>query len=83
MQYLIGILIGLAIGLFINVISLMFKTFGTFEIDTTKDDKDIFRLNWERDPHDISRKKYIVFKVYKTNLKSIEDESIPDKIAKK
>ena len=80
-EYLIGFIAGVIFVYLLRLISHIIHTFGTIEIDTSKDDKAIYRLNYTKDPFDIPKFKYVIFGVYKTNLKSIE-ESVPQ-VAKK
>lgn len=79
--YVMSFILGVVFTLLIVIASRMLRTFGVIEIDTSKDDKAIYRLNYTKDPFDVPKYSHIIFKVYKTSLNSI-DESVPP-VAKK
>lgn len=82
MQYFIGLLVGIFVTATFNLISREIHHYGTFEIDESKEDKVLFRLNWKKDPYGASKHSYITFDIYKTSLKSLDEDSIPP-VAKK
>ena len=81
MEYIIGIIVGAFVSTIVSIVRNRIHTFGNIEIDTSKDDKAIYRFNYEKDPFDIPNYKYIIFDVRKASLKSLDEDKVP--VAKK
>ena len=81
MEYIIGIVIGAFVSAITSFVRNKIHTFGNIEIDTSKDDKAIYRFNYEKDPFNIPNHKYIIFDVRKASLKSLDEDKVP--VAKK
>ena len=80
-DFIYGLIVGIIFAYVVRLVSHIVHTFGTIEIDTSNDDKAIYRLNYTKDPFNIPNFKYVTFGVYKTSLKPVE-ESVPP-VAKK
>ena len=77
MQYLIGFLFGVALTLLCTLLSRIVRTCAIIDIDNSREDTDIFKLTWIKDPHMIPIFKYIVVDIQKAKLNTIKEEVPP------
>lgn len=56
------------VGIILGLIELNRKYDGVFQIDTSNDERDIYRLIYNEDPSEIVNKESVTFRVEKTRL---------------